>query len=79
VSRATAKEEGTAGANLGVRGALFWTPSARLAILRREEEGVSGPKEMEWKDSGFLGAKSAVYVRRKKVTHPSRTAERQRS
>jgi hypothetical protein len=49
VSRATAKEEGTdAVAGVwGLRGALFWIPRATLAILRREEEEVSGPKEIE--------------------------------
>jgi hypothetical protein len=51
VSRATAKEEGTdAVAGVwGLRGALFsgWIPRATLAILRREEEDVSGPKEIE--------------------------------
>lgn len=62
-----------------MRGALFWIPSARLAILRREEEEESGPKEMEWKDSGFLRENSAKYLRRKNETYPSRTAERQRS
>ena len=44
-----AKEEGT-DAVAGVwalRGALFWTPRAALAILRREDEEVSGPKEIE--------------------------------
>jgi hypothetical protein len=49
VSKAIAKEEGTdamAGV-CGFRGALFWIPRAKLAILRREEEEVSGPKEME--------------------------------
>jgi hypothetical protein len=57
-SRATAKEEGIDGGVRGLRGALFWTPSARLAILRREDEEESWPKEIEWKDSGFLWAKS---------------------
>jgi hypothetical protein len=49
VSRAIAKEEGTdAVAGVwGFRAALFWIPRATLAILRREEEEVSGPKEIE--------------------------------
>ena len=44
-----AKEEGTdAVAGVwGFRGALFWIPRATSAILRREEEEVSGPKEIE--------------------------------
>jgi hypothetical protein len=49
VSRAIAKEEGTdavAGAWV-LQEALFWIPRATLAILRREEEEVSGPKEIE--------------------------------
>ena len=49
MSKATAKEEGTdaiAGV-CGLRAVLFWIPRAKLAILRREEEEVSGPKEME--------------------------------
>jgi hypothetical protein len=79
VLRATEKEEGTDGGVRGLRGALFWISSASLAILRREEEEVSGPKDIEWKDNGFLQAKSTMYSCRKKVTHPSRTAERQRS
>jgi len=49
VSRAIEKEEGTdaVGVVRGLRGALFWIPRATLAILRREEEEESGPKEME--------------------------------
>jgi len=59
VSRAIEKDEGIeAACGMRVsRGALFWASSARLAILRREKDEVSGPKEMEWKDSGFLLAK----------------------
>jgi hypothetical protein len=62
VSRATANEEGTdAVAGLrGSRGALFWIPRARVAILRRDEEEESGPKDIEWKDSGVLRAKSVT-------------------
>jgi len=59
VSRAIEKDEGIeAACGMRVsRGALFWTSRARLAILRREEDEAPGPKEMEWKDSGFLLAK----------------------
>jgi hypothetical protein len=56
VSRATLKEEGTEAVEglRGLRGELFWTLRAVLAILRREEDEESGPKEIEWKDSGIL-------------------------
>jgi hypothetical protein len=56
VSRAIEKEEGTeaVGGLRRSRGALFWTLRAVLAILRSEEDEESGPKEMEWKDSGVL-------------------------
>jgi len=56
VSRAIAKEEGTEAVEglRGLRGASFWIPRATLAILRREEEDASGPKEIAWKDSGVL-------------------------
>ena len=56
VSSATEKDEGTeADTGLrGSRGALFWIPRAVLAILRREDDEESGPKEIEWKDSGVL-------------------------
>lgn len=64
MSRATAKEEGAVGGAWALRGALFWIPSARLAILRREEEEESGPKEMEWKDSGFLREILVMYLHR---------------
>jgi len=49
VSRAIEKEEriDTVWVAMGLRGALFWIPRATLAILRREEEEESGPKEME--------------------------------
>ena len=50
------KEEGT-DADWGLkgsRGALFWIPRARLAILRREADEASGPNETEWKDRGVL-------------------------
>ena len=77
--RASWKEEGADGGVRGLREALFWISSARLAIPRREEEEESLPKEMEWKDSGFLSAKSVMYLCRKKMIYPSRTAERQRS
>ncbi len=81
MSRAIAKEEGTDAVTgvWGLGGALFWIPRATFAILRREDEEVSGPKEIEWKDSGFLWEKSAMKLSRKKATHPSRTAERQTS
>lgn len=57
VSRATEKEEGTDAAwgLKGSRGELFWIPRATLAILRRELDESSGPKETVWKDRGILG------------------------
>jgi len=81
VSRAMENDEGTDAAwgLKGSRGALFWIPRARLAILRREVDEPSGPKETEWKDRGALGERSATGFHWKKVTHPSRTAVRQRS
>jgi len=56
VSRAMEKEEGTEAVwgLKGSRGALFWIPRARLAILRREADEASGPNETEWKDRGVL-------------------------
>jgi hypothetical protein len=50
-----------------------------LAILRREADDPSGPKETDWKDRGVLCERSATESRWMKVTHPSRTAVRQRS
>jgi len=56
VSRAAENEEGTDAAwgLKGSRGALFWIPRARSAILRREADEPSGPKETVWKDRGVL-------------------------
>lgn len=47
VSRAIENDDWTVWGIRGSRGALFWTPRARLAILRREEDEECGPKEME--------------------------------
>lgn len=78
-----AKQEGTdaAGDLRGSRGALFCIPRARLAILRREDDEESGPKETEWKDRGFLHRTvSDLFAHAwDKTTNPSRTADRQRS